>query len=527
MPSIYKRKAGSRNYQTGYSKEHFELAVKDVKNGSSILKASKKYKIPYGTLWNHSSKTSENKHVKCQPGRKTVLSAEEENVLVELINHLTQWKFPIDGFNAKQLVQSYLNKKGVSEPRFKDNWPGKDWLSSFIKRNNLTKRISDNVKPSRAEITRETVNEFFKNLDETYGEGELSPSCIFNYDETNVTDEPNSKSVIVQRGLRRVERKVDHSKSSVSIMFAGSADGKFLPPFVVYKAQNVYEGWTKNGPDGTGYDCSKSGWFDQRTFERWFFEIFLPYAQSLDGKKILIGDNLSSHFSIEVVQACDEYDIAFVSLLPNATHLLQPLDVAVFGPAKRIWRSVLEDWRKESRKKGAIPKEIFPQLLRRLFNSMEERGDNLVSGFRATGLYPLDPTQVLKRLPPTDDNVPGSSLRESFGESVVELLREHVGASNVTSVKRKRGPKVAPGKRVSLADLQKPQSSKRPASRQSFSSSSEESSDEEDDVCQICYRVNPPGCGDKIKWEGCDNCDLWYHTKCLNSESATSYCSCL
>ena len=74
MPSNYKHKAGSRNYQTQYSKEHFELAIKEVNNGSSILKASKKFKIPYGTLWNHSSKTSENKHLKSQPGCKTVLS---------------------------------------------------------------------------------------------------------------------------------------------------------------------------------------------------------------------------------------------------------------------------------------------------------------------------------------------------------------------------------------------------------------------------------------------------------------------
>ena len=112
----------------------------------------------------------------------------------------------------------------------------------------------------------------------------------------------------------------------------------------------------KGGPDGTGYDYSKSGLFDQRTFERWFFDIFLPYAQSMDGKKILIAENLSSHFSIEVVQACAEYDIAFVSLLPNATHLLQPLDVAVFGPPKRIWHSVLEDWRVDHFQENTIVK---------------------------------------------------------------------------------------------------------------------------------------------------------------------------
>ena len=51
---------------------------------------------------------------------------------------------------------------------------------------------------------------------------------MFNYDETNVTDDPGSKQVIICCGRNRVERKVHRSKSSVSVMFAGSADGTYL-----------------------------------------------------------------------------------------------------------------------------------------------------------------------------------------------------------------------------------------------------------------------------------------------------------
>ena len=51
---------------------------------------------------------------------------------------------------------------------------------------------------------------------------------MFNYDETNVTDDPGSKQVITCCGRNRVERKVHHSKSSVSVMFAGSVDGTYL-----------------------------------------------------------------------------------------------------------------------------------------------------------------------------------------------------------------------------------------------------------------------------------------------------------
>ena len=53
-------------------------------------------------------------------------------------------------------------------------------------------------------------------------------------------------------------------------------------------------------------------------------------------------------------------------LPPNSTHLTQPLDVAIFGPVKRIWRAVLQDWRVANPKGAAtLPKEVFPNLLRK------------------------------------------------------------------------------------------------------------------------------------------------------------------
>jgi len=92
--------------------------------------------------------------------------------------------------------------------------------------------------------------------------------------------------------------------------------------------------WTRCGPRGTVYDCTPSGWFDSRCFERWFVEVFLPFVSDtgtgVPGKKILIGDNLAAHFTPDVIKLSVENDIVFVTLIPNATHLLQPLDVAVF-----------------------------------------------------------------------------------------------------------------------------------------------------------------------------------------------------
>ena len=113
-------------------------------------------------------------------------------------------------------------------------------------------------------------------------------------------------------------------------------------------------------------------------------------------------------------------------------------------------------WRNESRVRGSVPKSTFPMLLNRLVVGMVAKKENLVSGFQACGLWPLDQDQVLKRLPPIVA-VTANSLRINFGESVAELLESHVGAS--AQPKKKCGPKVTPRKPVTLVGFRKEASS--------------------------------------------------------------------
>ena len=44
---------------------------------------------------------------------------------------------------------------------------GIDWLNDFMKRHNLTKRITDNVKATCAEVNAEVINNYFDSLEET------------------------------------------------------------------------------------------------------------------------------------------------------------------------------------------------------------------------------------------------------------------------------------------------------------------------------------------------------------------------
>ena len=129
----------------------------------------------------------------------------------------------------------------------------------------------------------------------------------------------------MKRGTKYPEQVMNHSKSTTSLMFTSSTDGTLLPPYVVYKATNLYDTWTHGGPEGTRYNKSKSRWFDLTC--DWFHTITIPYVERLEGRKVVIGDNPSSHLSEEVIASCEEHNISLVFLPPNLTHLCQPLDI--------------------------------------------------------------------------------------------------------------------------------------------------------------------------------------------------------
>ncbi len=209
-------------------------------------------------------------------------------------------------------------------------------------------------------------------------------------------------------------------------MFAGSASGVLLPPYIVYKAKDVYETWKENGLQGAVYDATPTGWFNMPIFEKWFFSIAVPYFRRLDGPKVLIGDNLCSHISPAVISKCEDLNIRFVLLPPNSTGLCQPLDVAVFRGMKIKWRQVLDEWKRKNY--GPLQKSVFPGLLKSAVENIQSISDNLKSGFRAAGIFPLNPLEVIKRLPGDkvgDDIASGEGeLVEKWSEAFTSVLTE-------------------------------------------------------------------------------------------------------
>ena len=326
---------------------------------------------------------------------------------------------------------------------------------------NLTKRNCQNIKRARGELKPSDVKHYFENLEESLKD--VLPENILNFDETNLSDDPGVEKCIFRRGVKYPERLINHSKGNISIMFCGSATGELLPPYVIYKSVHIWDSWVIGGPKGTRYGRSKNGWMNMENFEEWFKTIILAWARKHEGKKVLIGDNLSSHMSKEVLIQCQNHNISFILLPANSTDKCQPLDVAFFAPQKRAWRQILKEYKIKNPKSTSLEKSKFPSHLKKLIDSMDMKNEtNLKSGFRACGIYPFNPQAVLKKFPDAAAAEEKTKSNFRISSALLHFLQQFrydptpeksTGTTIEKPVKAKKKLSIKAGKSISAGEI--------------------------------------------------------------------------
>ena len=92
---------------------------------------------------------------------------------------------------------------------------------------------------------------------------------------------------------------------------------------------------------------------------------------------------------------CIQHNIILLCLPAHSTHLLQPLDVAVFSPLQYFYGQAVDDFCRHQG--GGIHKGVFWPLLKKT-RLAAITSDNILAGFRACGLIPFCQRVVLDRL---------------------------------------------------------------------------------------------------------------------------------
>ena len=153
MPRLRVKEAPTRRK---YSLLSLQRALDAVKKGASVRQASTRFGIPKTTLLSKTKNTYSDKL-----GRPTALYESEESILAEGLVLCGHWGFPMTIEDVCDLVQKYLKESNKVVKQFKNNRPGRDWSSNFLKRHpELTKRLCENIKRNRAQVSAKLIEEY-------------------------------------------------------------------------------------------------------------------------------------------------------------------------------------------------------------------------------------------------------------------------------------------------------------------------------------------------------------------------------
>ncbi|KAG2776097.1 hypothetical protein PC116_g22458 [Phytophthora cactorum] len=163
-------------------------------------------------------------------------------------------------------------------------------------------------------------------------------------DETALQKQLKSKKVAAVRGSSNVWSTEPTANFHLTIVACGSAVGFVIPPAFVLPGKTVTSRLLEGCEvTGAAVATSPSGFMNSALFEEWLQCFADSVPASVKRPLVLILDGCASHYSTKVVDLAANLRIMLVFLPPNATHLLQPLDVAVFATLKNKIRKLIDE----------------------------------------------------------------------------------------------------------------------------------------------------------------------------------------
>lgn len=154
---------------------------------------------------------------------------------------------------------------------------------------------------------------------------------------------PKGNRVLTKRGTKTVYDRAGDEKESLTVLVTGNACGQLAPPMIMYAYERIPKHIVLQVPRGWGIGKSESGWMTSESFYEYITNIFYPWliAKSIEFPVILYLDGHKSHVTMPLTDFCREKGIILISLPPNSTHVMQPLDVGFLSLLKIVGKKQL------------------------------------------------------------------------------------------------------------------------------------------------------------------------------------------
>ncbi|KAJ6436237.1 restless-like transposase [Purpureocillium lavendulum] len=374
---------------------------------SNIAKAAAALQVPYYRVY---GRTKGRHPVSRNGGNRTILSPSEDKAILIWAHRQVQCGHHILIRRLRHHVNAVLEASGRRDE------VTERWCSRYMRkhRNLFHRRKAATQDAKRKAVEdRVTISSWFDGWSKYHSQSNIRKENIWNFDETGFM------VGYLQRGgfvwtFTDVDRPIlcdSHDRVSVTTIETISAAGETIPPFIILPGVNIPGKWLANDLEGGAMlATSEKGYISDRIALEWL-QHFEKKTRPLDAeeKRLLLMDNCEAHYTSEFVSFCIDHNIDLFPLPPHLTHLLQPLDVGVFGPYKHWHQHILH--REVADGAYDFGKSDFLYHLQEMRNRTFKK-TTILSAWEKTGLYPYNPLRVLDSL---QDSL--SSLTPKVNES--------------------------------------------------------------------------------------------------------------
>lgn len=350
------------------------------------------------------------------------LNVEEEKALVAFLLLMSSFGQPVRIKYIPTLAFSIARRRSSTTRPKKP--PGKNWAQAFGKRHpELRSKRVRSIDWKRHEIhIYDKITGWFDIIGKVLQDPAILPENVYNMDETGVMlSMLGSVKVLVGRDDVRGHRGAGVKRTIVTAIECISADGRSLPPLIIWPASTHRSNWTTHSTPGWHYGVSENGYNDSKISLEWLKRVFdVETRVRANGKpRVLICDGFGTHETLEILEFCFENNIVLCRLPSHTSHKLQPCDVSVFAPLKTAYRDQVERLNRGGI--DTIGKEHFTYL----YAPARERAltkRNILAGWAATGLFPFNPERVLRNTPKPPVDLVVSTVGEVGSSSQSDSL---------------------------------------------------------------------------------------------------------
>ena len=390
---VFKR----RNYSKGIEAEQMKDAYEEAQNQDSpnITLIAKKHNV---------SRKAPEFRIKGEislfgsPGKKPLLSVEEEQFLVNFLIEMSALGFGYSLNSMKKLLNSIMGKETST---FTSGWVN-HFLSKYPE---ITLRKTEAIDRLKLRSVEEDLISFyfmtlelaFLRCQQLSGGVSLTPVRIFAMDETGFYPNLKENYVIAKKGTRGVYSITSEVREHLTVVAYASAEGFSGHPFFILP-RNI-PNFLGSNFSGSKFGVSSTGYINETLFEEWcqfFVEDFRHLRQAPHLWCLLVLDSLHCHtLNPKALQILNSANILAVSLPSHTSAFLQVHDLSIFAPLKKYFKSGMSQFVKE---KGPQTKlNHLPQILEEPW-VLANNSLNIQKGFKKAGIWPLNTAWVQENI---------------------------------------------------------------------------------------------------------------------------------